>query len=231
MFYHIVFYFNFPAGTTLPFPFFVHCHFFVKAPDDMEDNWYFSEAQNLLRESLGYVLMAMENIPSKFKLSFAYWNKYLFSHLFEMWTKFIKRNFFTMSHNWGPNLILSYKKELGYHISYLVFRISKLDFIEVRFVRSVAGRKKMFCATFQFPDELLFSSDMQKLKVGEANSKELAKIKECSSGSNIDERTSAQLTCSQRTACEMQIEEPQIKKNKFCWKISSVVFLRHIVNV
>lgn len=105
---------------------------------------------------------------------------------------------------------------MGYHISYLVFRISKLDFIEVRFVRSVAGRKKMFCATFQFPDELLFSSDMQKLKVGEANSKELAKIKECSSGSNIDERTSAQLTCSQRTACEMQIEEPQIKKNKFC---------------
>ncbi|KAK6106055.1 Met-10+ like-family protein [Brugia pahangi] len=41
------------SGTTLPFPLFVHCHFFVKAPGDLEDNWYFNEAQNLIRKSIG----------------------------------------------------------------------------------------------------------------------------------------------------------------------------------
>ncbi|CAG9531758.1 unnamed protein product [Cercopithifilaria johnstoni] len=88
-------------GTTLPFPFYVHCHFFVKAPDDLEDNWYFDEAQNLILRSLG---------------------------------------------------------------------ISKLNFIEVHLVRSVAGRKKMFCVTFQFPDEFLFSFDAEELKIEELES-------------------------------------------------------------
>uniref|UniRef100_A0A158Q8P4 tRNA (guanine(37)-N1)-methyltransferase n=1 Tax=Elaeophora elaphi TaxID=1147741 RepID=A0A158Q8P4_9BILA len=130
-------------GSTLPFPFYVHCHFFVKAPDDLEDNWYFEEAQNLIRKSLS---------------------------------------------------------------------ISKLNFTEVRFVRTVAGRKKMFCATFQFPDEFLFSSDIQELEVRKANNKESTEIKECSDGSNSNERAYAE-----RTVCEMQVEElePQLKKSKF----------------
>ncbi|KAL3998594.1 Met-10+ like-family protein [Acanthocheilonema viteae] len=131
------------SDITLPFPFYVHCHFFVKAPDDLEDNWYFSEAQNLIRKSLG---------------------------------------------------------------------VSKLNFTEVRLVRNVAGRKKMFCATFQLPDEFLFSSDTQKLGVEEANSKEPKEIKECSDKSSNNERS-----CAQRTVCEIRIEElePQLKKNKF----------------
>lgn len=36
------------------------------------------------------------------------------------------------------------------------FSISALEFTEVRFVRNVAGRKKMFCASFQLPDKFLF---------------------------------------------------------------------------
>uniref|UniRef100_A0A8R1XQI0 tRNA (guanine(37)-N1)-methyltransferase n=1 Tax=Onchocerca volvulus TaxID=6282 RepID=A0A8R1XQI0_ONCVO len=126
------------SDITLPFPFYIHCHFFVKAPDDLEDNWYFDEAQNLICKSLG---------------------------------------------------------------------ISKLHFTEVRFVRDVAGRKKMFCATFQFPDELLFSSDTEELEIGETNSK----TKGCSSNNNSDERI-----CAQRTFCEIQTEklEPELKKKR-----------------
>ncbi|EFO22582.1 hypothetical protein LOAG_05906 [Loa loa] len=129
-------------GTTLPFPFYVHCHFFVKAPDDLENNWYFDEAQILIRKSLG---------------------------------------------------------------------ISKLNFIELRFIRQVAGRKKMFCATFRLPDEFLFSSDPQKIEVVETNSKELAETKGCNGDS------SSERTCAQRTICKIQSEElePEPKKNKF----------------
>ncbi|VDK76223.1 unnamed protein product [Litomosoides sigmodontis] len=128
-------------GTTLPFPFYVHCHFFVKAPDDLEDSWYFNEAQNLIRKSLG---------------------------------------------------------------------LSKLNFTEVRLVRNVAGRKKMFCSTFRFPDELLFCSDAQQLEVEEVNNKELEEIKH-NGGNSSDKRT-----CTERAVCEVQIEklEPQPKKNK-----------------
>ncbi|MCP9260333.1 tRNA methyltransferase 5 [Dirofilaria immitis] len=127
-------------GATLPFPLYVHCHFFVKAPDDVEDSWYFNEAQNLIHKSLG---------------------------------------------------------------------ISKLHFTEVRFVRNVAGRKKMFCATFQLHDEFLFIFDTEKLEVEEANNKELAETIECSDNSSSNERT-----CAQQTFCKMQIEElePIVKK-------------------
>ncbi|VDK41793.1 unnamed protein product [Gongylonema pulchrum] len=38
---------------SLQFPLYVHCHFFVKAPEDVEDNWYKEEARNLVRASLG----------------------------------------------------------------------------------------------------------------------------------------------------------------------------------
>ncbi|KAM3720741.1 tRNA (guanine(37)-N1)-methyltransferase [Dirofilaria immitis] len=129
-------------GATLPFPLYVHCHFFVKAPDDVEDSWYFNEAQNLIHKSLG---------------------------------------------------------------------ISKLHFTEVRFVRNVAGRKKMFCATFQLHDEFLFIFDTEKLEVEEANNKELAETIECSDNSSSNERT-----CAQQTFCKMQIEElePIVKKKK-----------------
>ncbi|VDN22753.1 unnamed protein product [Gongylonema pulchrum] len=40
-------------NDSLQFPLYVHCHFFVKAPEDVEDNWYKEEARNLVRASLG----------------------------------------------------------------------------------------------------------------------------------------------------------------------------------
>lgn len=83
----------------------------------------------------------------------------------------------------------------------------------------------MFCATFQFPDELLFYSDTQQLEVRGANN-ELAEIKY--SGGN----SSGKRTCAERTVCEVQIEklEPQPKKNKSGWNVLSLVS-RAIVNV
>uniref|UniRef100_A0A915PLH7 tRNA (guanine(37)-N1)-methyltransferase n=1 Tax=Setaria digitata TaxID=48799 RepID=A0A915PLH7_9BILA len=105
------------SGTTLPFPLYVHCHFFVKAPDDLEDSWYFDEAQNLIRKSLG---------------------------------------------------------------------ISDLNFIETRFVRSVAGRKKMFCATFQLSNEFLFCPDTQEPELKGKNGQELP---ETDSRNSVGERT------------------------------------------
>ncbi|VDM97419.1 unnamed protein product [Thelazia callipaeda] len=82
-------------GGSLPFPLFIHCHYFIKAPDDRDNDWYFSEAQNLVRQKLC---------------------------------------------------------------------VEKLHFDEVRFVRNVAGRKKMFYALFQIPDSLLFLCNEPEIK-------------------------------------------------------------------
>lgn len=70
----------------------------------------------------------------------------------------------------------------------------------------------MFCVTFQFPDEFLFSFDTQELEVRKASSMEVAETKKCNDGSSSDERS-----CARRTICETQIGElePELKKSKF----------------
>lgn len=82
-----------------------------------------------------------------------------------------------------------------------------MSFAEVHHVRDVAGRKQMFCATFQLPDEFLFFS-VPKKQVGETKSIERAEGDEYSNGSSNDE-------CVEGT-CKKQIEglQPMLKKKK-----------------
>ncbi|VDM50232.1 unnamed protein product [Toxocara canis] len=75
-----------PKGD-LPFTVIVHCHLFVKAHADEEEQWYAEEAKRLVIEHLGY---------------------------------------------------------------------EKVRFKEVHFVRKVAGRKAMYCVSFELPGEVLF---------------------------------------------------------------------------